>query len=1018
MGSLRLGLRSPSRSTGILVAVVSKQTRERNNEQGRHQRKAEGIQDGHRPLPIDEMRTQMRDRRGSVAAEGYCPTVAPDQGEKGRHAQPEGERTDVVDQMDVVRREVRGQLIEEGPRTKHGPRSRHQIRHSRDDERDLNERPLPVHPFPYLSPRWPRPYTRNVQSILTPDQRLRVYISASEGLDAERKAVAGAIEDVRLIPVTTELGARPYAAHELYRSYLEQSQIFIGIYGTSYGVGAPGAPISILEEEYLLSEDLPRLIYVKLVPEREERLDALLAQIRQGTQSYKLFNDADELAQLVSDDLALLLTESFAGATETETPAAEESAPAIPGPNLPTQMTALVGRERDVAEIESLLRRDDVRLVTLTGPGGIGKTRLAFEVLERTRSSFVDGVQYALLAPLHDPNLVPAAIGQVLAIREAPDRSTLDVIKELLRDREVLLVLDNFEHVLEAAPMLAELLAAAPRLKLLVTSRSALQLLGEQEYAVRPLAVPTDPHMTKEHLSGYGAVSLFVDRASAANRAFELNEANAQDVVEIVTQLDGLPLAIELAAARARSLPPRLLLERIQSRLDLLSRGPRDLPERQQTLRALLDWDYELLQDEERNAFRRLSVFARGFSLEAATRVGFPDQDELDALELIESLLRKSLIAQADVIHGVARFAMLNTLREYASEKLEEAGEAAEARRRHAFYFTELAEDASARLRDPDQVRWLDTLEVERDNMRVALSWADSLKEAETELRLAGALASFWESRGYLTEGQRWLERALSNAGADADPFLKARALDGAGILARSQGELKRSRTLLEESVALRRQLGDKALLANSLRNLGNALFDIGDLDKTADLYEESLGAYRDADDDAGMAAILNNLGVLASYQENWQRAQTLYEESLELYRAREDTQGIARSLMNLGDVKVEQGDYVTAAAHLHDSFVLFQELRSRWDIAYLLEGMANVMRAREFLEDAAKLLGSAEPLREVLGAPLPPSELQPHRRLVDKIQAGLDPSVFNDAWAKGRAMDMDEAVTYALSLR
>ena len=854
-------------------------------------------------------------------------------------------------------------------------------------------------------------------AILTPDQRLRVYISAAgQGLEEECAAARHAVERLRLIPVNKEEGARPHSTADVIRSYLGQSQIFVGIYGSSYGQVEPGEETSDVEYEFDLSEGRPRLLYLKNVSERDNRLDALLDRVRSGAHSYKRFDTSEELQGLISDDLALLLTESFS-ASSTPTIPIEDRSLAIPEPVLPVQMTSMVGRERDVEEIEALLRREDVRLLTLTGPGGIGKSRLAFEVLARAKRSFADGIQFALLAPLHDPKLVPAAIGQALAVREAPDRSTLEVVKELLRDRELLLLLDNFEHLLESATVVSELLLAAPRLKVLATSRAALQLLGEREYVVRPLSVPRDSHMTAAHLTAYGAVSLFVNRASVANRAFELTEANADDVVEIVSQLDGLPLAIELAAARSRSLSPQLLLERLQSRFDVLSRGPRDLPERQQTLRALLDWDYELLKDDERMAFRRLSVFVRGFTLDAAQQVALHERDELESLELVESLLRKSLLRQDEAVQGEPRFAMINTLREYAVEKLEEAHETDDIRRAHALFYAELAEKASERLRGQDQMRWLDALEAERDNMRAALRWSDEVHDVETELRLAAALSTFWEMRGYLTEGQRWLERALANSSDTDDPLLRVRCLDGAGILSRAQGELKRARSLLEEAVRLRDQLRDPVGRATSLRHLGNVMFDIGDLAATKHLYEEALEASRQVGDEAGMAAILNNLGVLTVFDEDWDRAETLYDESHALYRKRGDQQGVARTLMNLGDVKVEQGDFATALTYLHDSFVLFQELRSRWDIAYLLEGMANMMRAQAKYEDAAKLFGSAESLREQLGAPLPPSETPPYQRLVEKVRSHLDPDAFADAWEKGRAMDMDEAVAFALSL-
>ena len=855
--------------------------------------------------------------------------------------------------------------------------------------------------------------------IRTPDQRLRIFISSTlKELQDERRAARDAVENLHLIPVMFELGARPHPPRELYRSYLEQSHIFLGIYWERYGWIAPGEQVSGLEDEYLLSGSMPKLIYVKASTQRDPELVDLLARIQADDKvSYKPFDDLDELTRLIKDDLALILTERFEMAVGSGRDAAD---PATPNTErrpsrIPISPTLFVGREDDVERLRGLLARDEVRLVTLTGPGGVGKSRLAFEVAVRIEDHYTDGMAYVLLGQVADPTLVLSRIAQGVGARESADRSVLDALRDYLADKNMLLLLDNFEHVLSVAPSVAELLAACPDLKILVTSRAALNLRGEQEYPVPTLGFRNMPRSAAEAMESE-AVKLFVDRAKMANPRFELTDENAAAVVEICAGLDGLPLAIELAAARVRLLSPESLLDRLTSRLDVLSRGPRDLPERQQTLRALLDWDYDLLSDEERVAFRRLSVFAGGFTLAAAEATLFGDDlREFDMLDILEALLRKSLVHEHPPLLDESRFGMLNTLREYARDKLEESGEGTLVRRRHAGYFLALAERGSPRLREADQVEWLEVFEREHDNMRGVLTWAAESGASDIELRLAGALAKFWEFHAHLTEGQRWLEGALSR-GSDAPPELRAMCLDGAGVLARSQGEIKRAQSLLEESVAIRRQLGDKSALAASLRHLGTLLFDRNDLEGTRVHYEESLRLFREAGDEAGVAGTLNNLGVLATVHERWDTAAIFYEEALSFFRGYGDIQGIARALMNLGEVRMMQDKLVEAEELLKESFVLFQEIGSQWDIAYVLEGLAHVKTYRGSPGDAARLLGAAEALRETLGAPRPPNEVEPHERHVARARSAMDPAGFTTAWNEGREMTIESALEFALS--
>jgi non-specific serine/threonine protein kinase len=772
-----------------------------------------------------------------------------------------------------------------------------------------------------------------------------------------------------------------------------------------------------LEDEYLLSGTMPKLIYIKDSDGRDAQLEDLLDRIRTDDHaSYKPFSTLEELSGLIKDDLALILTERFEMAGEpapvTEDRAAGEQTHAT---RVPISPTLFVGREDEAEHIRELLARDDIRLLTLTGPGGIGKSRLAFEVALQTERDFADGMSYVLLGQVSDPALVLPRLAQEVGARESADRSVLDALRDYLADKEMLLLLDNFEHVLGVAPTLSELLAACAGLKILVTSRAALNLRGEHEYPIPTLELGTTPATAAEALT-IEAVNLFVDRATMANPRFELTDQNAAVVAEICARLDGLPLAIELAAARVRLLSVESLLERLENRLDVLARGPRDLPERQQTLRALLDWDYDLLNDNERIAFRRLSVFAGGFTLPAAEATMFGNEkQEFDILDILEALLRKSLVREHPPLLDESRFGMLNMLREYARSRLDESGETSLVKKRHAEYFLALAERGSPRLREADQVEWLEIFEREHDNLRGVLTWAADNDESEIELRLAGALSKFWEFHAHLTEGQRWLEGALSR-GAEAPPELRALCLDGAGVLARSQGEVKRASALLEESVALRRQLGDNRALAQSLRHLGSLTFDRGDLEATKRYYEESAVLFKKERDEAGYAGTINNLGVLATVHERWNAAATLYEEALDFFRGYGDKQGIARALMNLGEVRMMQNKLEEAEEMLKESFVLFQEIGSQWDIAYVLEGLAHIKTSGGSPRDAALLLGAADALRDTLGAPRPPNEVEPYEKHVARARAAMDEVAFKSMWDEGREMTIEAALEFALA--
>jgi predicted ATPase/class 3 adenylate cyclase len=572
--------------------------------------------------------------------------------------------------------------------------------------------------------------------------------------------------------------------------------------------------------------------------------------------------------------------------------------------NLPISPTALLGREREVTEIRALLDQA-ARLVTLTGPGGTGKTRLSLQVAADLLDHFEDGAYFVELAPLSDPALVPSTIGQALGVRDAGGRPVLETLKAYLKSKSLLLVLDNFEQIVMAAPVVADLLAASPGLRVLATSREPLRLRAEQEYAVPPLALPDarDP-LTPEALRGYAAVALFVERAVAIRADFALTNENASAIAEICARLDGLPLAIELAAARVRLLTPRAMVARLERRLPLLTGGARDVPARQQTLRDTIAWSYDLLDDLERRLFRRLAVFVGGWSLEAADRVcGQDNHFGVEILDGLDSLVSKSLVRQADDSGREPRFSMLETIREYARERLDASEEAPIVQHGHFRFLLDLARSGDAKLRGAEQGEWLARLEQEHDNFRAALDWSRTTATAgQAALELAATLAWFWFLRGHFGEGRRWLESALSE-NQEAPAPLRAKTLNGAGNLAWAQGDFERAELLHKEALGLFRESADIGGVAFTLGRLGQIPQSRGDYHRAAELFEESLSLFREVGDVWGIPSALYWLGSVTYAQGHTARAKALYEEGLSLYRTIGDRRGMAYQLRGLGRV-------------------------------------------------------------------------------------------------------------------
>jgi predicted ATPase/serine/threonine protein kinase len=728
--------------------------------------------------------------------------------------------------------------------------------------------------------------------------------------------------------------------------------------------------------------------------------------------------------------------------------------------NLPVQRTGLVGRQKEVAAAKELLLREDVRLVTVTGPGGIGKTRLAVQVASGLVENFPGGTHFVPLSHVSDPDLIASMIVQVLGIREAGGKPPLELLKENFEDplrAPMLIVLDNFEHLVGAAPTVAELLAMGPNLKILVTSRAALHVYGEHEFSVPPLALPDSRSLPSiAALSQYSAVALFVERARAAKPDFELTRENASAVAEICARLDGLPLAIELAAARVKVLSPASMRTRLASRLQLLTGGARDLPQRQQTLRSAIDWSYDLLTAAEQKLFRRLSVFVGGCTLEGVEAVCDTKADlDLDLLDGMASMVDKSLVQQVEPAKAESRFVMLETIREYALEKLEESGEKVLTKRAHAAYCLVLAEEGATEQGRVEGAEWLERLTIDHDNFRAALEWLTETGDADWGLRLGAALFRFWEVGEYLTEGRDRLDKLLKLARAAGPTKAGTRAFFAAGVLAgeqgdyasadalfresldsarqlldqqgvavslnalavnaRDRGEVAVARSLFEEDLVLWRELGDHKAVARALSNLANAVKLQGDYDRARSLYAEGLSIFQGLGDRIGVAWSMNYQGDVARDQGDSASARTLYGQGLAIFRELGDRWGIAGTLADLGNLERQQRNYSQAHSLYRESIRLFQELEHKRGVARLLECFACSAAAQLDRERSLRLAGAAAALRQNIGAPLTPAEQAKLEASLDPARQGLTNTAGATAWLEGWAMPVEKAVEEVL---
>lgn len=722
--------------------------------------------------------------------------------------------------------------------------------------------------------------------------------------------------------------------------------------------------------------------------------------------------------------------------------------------NLPVQLTSFVGRQKELEELQALLK--NTRLLTLTGPGGSGKTRLALQVAGDVIEQFRNGVFFVALGPIADPKLIASTIAQPLGIKESAGKSIAESLQEYLRGKSLLLILDNFEQVIDGAPWIAQLLAACGDLKVLITSREALRIGGEYEYPVPPLPLPSLGQMSsRESLVEFAAIELFVQRAKAVKPDFQLTDETIPAVAEICHRLEGLPLAIELAAARIKMFSPRAMLERLGNRLEFLSGGSRDLPARQQTLRNAIVWSYDLLNENEQRLFRQLSVFTGGCRLDAVEALAEDPLDRVSIVSELGSLVDKSLLRQIDDPYDEPRFVMLELLREFGLEKLTASGEHDHIRRWHAKFFLSLAEQAESKMESAEQLEWVNRMEQEHDNLRSALQWTMRREgAADICLRLAATLGLFWEVRGYFSEGRERLSAVLNTGASQEQTLARAQLLARAAELAYRQSDYPATISFAEESLEISRMIGDQRGAASALIKLGNAVTEAGDYQSASGYLEEALEIWRALDDKHGTARVLISLGWAALRPGDYSLAKSRLEEALSISRELGETRSIGFELSGLGEVALRQGDYDRATQLLEESLELRRQLGNKWGVgvslgtlgwvaickrdwdrarerlreslevrqeigdkggsAWCLERLAEIALAQGMSAKTVRLLGAAAALRIAIGSVIDPVDHAEYESKLSLLRTELG-GRFGTLWDEGYKLTLEQAIPYAL---
>ncbi len=850
-----------------------------------------------------------------------------------------------------------------------------------------------------------------------PDGGLRVDVEAFE----EAAKTARRSRDVASHRTAIDLYAGDLLPGDLHEVWAEEKREELR--NTYLGLLTELASLYEEREEFEPGIEAMKKV-VAVEPEREEanvalmRLCALAGRRRAALEQYERFlktlegSTPGEAARRMYEEI---LAERFPPPRRTTLSIASPSHRGVAGRhNLPASLTSFVGRGREMVDVKRKLAMD--RLLTLTGAGGSGKTRLALEAARDLAGLYPDGSWFVELAPLAEGSLVPQAIARTLRVREKPDRPPADALMDALRPQNLLLILDNCEHLVDAVASLSgTLLASCPGLRILATSREALGIPGEVRYSVPPLALP-DPDLTLEGMEKAESARLFVERASYRGSTFAPTERDAAAVSRICRRLDGIPLAIELAAARVGTMSVEQISERVEDSLSLLTLGGRAATPRQRTLEGALDWGHELLGDPEKELFGRLSVFAGGWILEAAEAVGAGDGIEAaDVLDLLSGLVDKSLVvAESPPDESGLRYRMLEPVRQHARGKLEARAESDAARRRHAAFFLDLAEEAEPGLRGPEQEAWFERLEAEHDNLRAALRRSLETGESETAVRLAGALGGFWISRAHLAEGRAWLETALEKGGTPSPHVGKV--LFWAGNMAREQADYERAEALGEESLRLARDIGDEATEATVLYDLGLLSLYQSSYEKSTSRLEEAFILQRESGNAVGVSLTLQALGLVATVRKDYDRATELHDEALALARETGDAVATVFALGSGALVAVERGDYEKATSLRKEGLRLAMRFGHERLIIYYLHISAMQATGEGRLARAARLWGASGALQEAIGSVPSPVETNSFEPYISAVREGLDAPTREAAWDEGRAMTRDEAADFALS--